>query len=207
MVCHSLSYYWKDTRLKVYIWQPFEARIIETWRPNSETPGLQFKNQVPTGVDAYYCCCLCAHLLFVVWSQFVGEKRWVPERMDAYYCCCLCACCCLLVKKDANIIVACAPDAPAEEIRSRVPPVPTPPYLFKQKERFCQCHWNTISEEKEIQLFRCTDKDVYSDKGDNERTPPVNAVASISSIKYVNWPRFKIWQIDQADWGRRIMAC
>ena len=85
------------------------------------------------------------------------------------------------------IIVACAPDAPAEEIRSRVPPVPTPPYLFKQKERFCQCHWNTISEEKEIQLFRCTDKDVYSDKGDNERTPPVNAVASISSIKYVNW--------------------
>ena len=38
------------------------------------------------------------------------------------------------------IIVAYAPDAPAEEIRSRVPPVPTPPYLFKQKERFCQCH-------------------------------------------------------------------
>jgi hypothetical protein len=25
---HSLSYYWKDTRLTVYIWQPFEARII-----------------------------------------------------------------------------------------------------------------------------------------------------------------------------------
>ena len=42
MVCHSLSYYWKDTRLKVYIWQPFEARIIETWRPNNETPGLHF---------------------------------------------------------------------------------------------------------------------------------------------------------------------
>ena len=40
---HSLSYYWKDTRLTVYIWQPFEARIIETWRPNSETPGLHFK--------------------------------------------------------------------------------------------------------------------------------------------------------------------
>ena len=51
MVCHSLSYYWKDTRLKVYIWQPFEARIIETWRPNSETPGLQFKYRVPTGVE------------------------------------------------------------------------------------------------------------------------------------------------------------
>ena len=48
---HSLSYYWKDTRLKVYIWQPFEARIIETWRPNSETPGLQFKYRVPTGVE------------------------------------------------------------------------------------------------------------------------------------------------------------
>ena len=31
-----------DTRLTVYIWQPFEARIIETWRPNSETPGLHF---------------------------------------------------------------------------------------------------------------------------------------------------------------------
>ena len=51
MVCHSLSYYWKDIRLKVYIWQPFEARIIETWRPNSETPGLQFKYRVPTGVE------------------------------------------------------------------------------------------------------------------------------------------------------------
>ena len=32
---HSLSYYWKDTRLTVYIWQPFEARIIETWRPKT----------------------------------------------------------------------------------------------------------------------------------------------------------------------------
>ena len=32
MVKHSLSYYWKDTRFKVYIWQPFEARIIETYR-------------------------------------------------------------------------------------------------------------------------------------------------------------------------------
>ena len=107
MVCQSLSYYGKDTRLKVNVWQTFEARIIETWRPNSETPGLQFKYQVPTGVDAYYCC-LCAHLLFVVWSQFVGEKRWVPERMDAYYCCCLCACCCLLVKKDAYYCCLCA---------------------------------------------------------------------------------------------------
>ena len=51
MVCHSLSYYWKDTRLKVYIWQPFEASIIETWRPNSETPGLKFKYRVPSGVE------------------------------------------------------------------------------------------------------------------------------------------------------------
>ena len=23
----------------MYIWQPFEAKIIDTWRPNSETPG------------------------------------------------------------------------------------------------------------------------------------------------------------------------
>ena len=38
MVCHSLSYYWKDTRFKVYIWQPFEARIIWTCRS-----GLQIK--------------------------------------------------------------------------------------------------------------------------------------------------------------------
>ena len=104
---------------------------------------------------------ICVHLLFVVGEKC--RKGWML------------------------IIVAYAPDARGEEIRSRVPPVPTPPYLFKQKERFCQCHWNTISEEKEIQLFRCTDKDVDSDKGDNERTPPVNAVASISSIKYVNW--------------------
>ena len=35
---HSLSYYWKDTRLTVYIWQPFEARIIWTCRS-----GLQIK--------------------------------------------------------------------------------------------------------------------------------------------------------------------
>ena len=35
----------------MYIWQPFEARIIETCRPNSETPGLQFKYRVPTGVE------------------------------------------------------------------------------------------------------------------------------------------------------------
>ena len=47
---------------------------------------------------------------------------------------------------------------------------------------------NTISTEKEIQLFRRrADKDVRSDKSDNERTPLVNAVASISNIKYVNW--------------------
>ena len=47
---------------------------------------------------------------------------------------------------------------------------------------------NTISTEKEIQLFRRrADKDVRPDKSDNERTPLVNAVASISNIKYVNW--------------------
>ena len=62
----------------------------------------------------------------------------------------------------------------SEEIRSLVLPVP-PLHLFKQdrgqKEMFCQCHWNTISTQKEIQLFRCWDKDVCSDKGNNERTP------------------------------------
>ena len=82
-----------------------------------------------------------------------------------------------------------------KEIRTRVPsvsPCHTPcafsNKISRQKEMFCQCQWNTISTEKEIQLFRRrTDKDVRSDKSDNERTPLVNAVASISNIKYVNW--------------------
>ena len=82
-----------------------------------------------------------------------------------------------------------------EEIRTRVPsvsPCHTPcafsNKISRQKEMFCQCQWNTISTEKEIQLFRRrADKDVRSDKSDNERTPLVNAVASISNIKYVNW--------------------
>lgn len=55
MVCFEFgdrNIWWKwDNRKQVYIWQPFEARIIETWRPNSETPGLQFKYRVPTGVE------------------------------------------------------------------------------------------------------------------------------------------------------------
>ena len=33
----------ETNRKQVYIWQPFEARLIETWRPNSEIPGLHFK--------------------------------------------------------------------------------------------------------------------------------------------------------------------
>ena len=82
-----------------------------------------------------------------------------------------------------------------EEIRTRVPsvsPCHTPcafsNKISRQKEMFCQCQWYTISTEKEIQLFRRrADKDVRSDKSDNERTPLVNAVASISNIKYVNW--------------------
>ena len=49
MVCHSLSYYWKDTRLTVYIWQPFEARIIETW-----SPGLRIKYWYLRSVIKYW---------------------------------------------------------------------------------------------------------------------------------------------------------
>ena len=33
----------ETNRKQVYIWQPFEARLIETCRPNSEIPGLHFK--------------------------------------------------------------------------------------------------------------------------------------------------------------------
>ena len=39
----------KDTRLKVYIWQPFEARIILTWRP-----GLQIKYWYLRSVIKYW---------------------------------------------------------------------------------------------------------------------------------------------------------
>ena len=45
------QFWWKcDNKKEVYIWQPFEARNIETWRPNDETPGLHFNCQDPKSI-------------------------------------------------------------------------------------------------------------------------------------------------------------
>ena len=39
----NVKIFWVENGIfKVYIWQPFEARIIKIWRPNSGTPGLHF---------------------------------------------------------------------------------------------------------------------------------------------------------------------
>ena len=39
----NVKIFWVENgTFKVYIWQPFEARIVKIWRPNSGTPGLHF---------------------------------------------------------------------------------------------------------------------------------------------------------------------
>ena len=41
----NVKIFWVENGIfKVYIWQPFEARIIKIWRPNSGTPGLHFNH-------------------------------------------------------------------------------------------------------------------------------------------------------------------
>ena len=89
-------------------------------------------------------------------------------------------------------------------------PCHTPLHLFKQdrgqKEMFCQCHWNTILKQKEIQLFCCGQRRPLRQKATTSALPrwmqwPVFPTSNMSI-----GPWFKIWQIDH-DWGRRIMAC
>ena len=97
----------------------------------------------------------------------------------------------------------------SEEIGTRVSPV-TPLHLFEQdrgqKEMFCQCHWNTISEQKEIQLFCCGQRRPLRQKTTTSALPRWMQWPVFSTSNMSIGPRFKILQIDH-DWGRRIMAC
>ena len=111
-----------------------------------------------------------------------SSRGWVPERMEKG----------LRGWMVMLIIVAYAPDARQHQRKLGLAcPLSHTPAPFQTRSRTegnvlsMSLKYNFEAERNPIILLRT--KTSAQTKGNNERTPPVNAVASISNIKYVNW--------------------